>query len=228
MRRALFASLIAFSLVACTDEGLNPIVDAAVNEVNPFDDDAPDAPAEQRRITREAVTRADVATIRARLVAEERPTYLLAASNNGGYITYASALRQTITLVGSQITATRGLGFDLLSATSGASDPLRRPVPVANWPAQVTRSFEFPANAPQGRIDTFTCRFERGEAREIVILEQRHQGIEMTEVCTGPAGSYENLHFADARTGQVWRSLQWTGPQQGLVDLEIVLPYTGR
>lgn len=229
MRRALLATLIALAAAGCSNEGLNPIVGAAIDEVNPMGGgDAPASPGQQRRITRESVTRADVATIRARLVEEERPTYLLAASNNGGYITYASALRQTITLAGTQITATRGLGFDLLSATSSASDPLRRPVPVTNWPAEVTRSFEFPANGPRGRIATYSCRFERGEPREIVILEQRHRGIEMTEICTGPDGSFENLHLADAATGQVWRSLQWTGPRQGLLDLEIVLPYTGR
>ncbi len=50
----------------------------------------------------------------------------------------------------------------------------------------------------------------------------------MSETCSNDEGSFENLHFAEAATGQVWRSLQWTGPQQGLVDLEIVLPYTGR
>jgi hypothetical protein len=29
-------------------------------------------------------------------------------------------------------------------------------------------------------------------------------------------------------SGFVWRSIQWLGPEQGLVDLEIVLPFTGR
>ena len=61
----------------------------------------------------------------------------------------------------------------------------------------------------------------------MTILEVRHRGIEISETCTGPTGTFENLHFADAGSGFVWRSLQWIGPKQGLVDIEIVLPYTG-
>ncbi len=215
-----------FLLCGCTNEGVNPIFNAAVEEVNPFGGD--EAPVEpQQQLTRADVTRSDVATIRARLDGDETATYLLAAAKNGPYVTYSSALRQTITLVGSQVTETRGLGYDLLSAASSQPDPLTRPIPVANWPAGVTRSYEFPANSPKGRVESFTCRFEVGSRKEIVILGQRHSGIEVSEYCQGPTGSFENLHFADVSSGRVWRSLQWTGPRQGLVDVEIVLPYTG-
>ena len=227
MMRWIAASL-ALALGACTNNGFNPIVVAAVDQVNPFDEEAAAETPAGPAITRESVIRADVAMIRARLVDDESPTYLLAASNNGGYITFASQLRQTMTLRGSRVTATRGLGWDLLSSTASSPDPLSQAIPVTRWPSEVTRSYEFPSDSPSGRIVTYTCRFERGAAGEFVILQQRHQGIEMSETCSNAEGSFENLHFADAATGQVWRSLQWTGPQQGLVDLEIVLPYTGR
>jgi hypothetical protein len=226
MRRTLVA--LALMLAACSDEGVNPILTAGVEAVNPFDEDEPEAEAPRGPpVTRAAITRSDVATIRARLVNEETPTYLLAAANNGGYITYASGLRQTLTLRGSQITASRGLGWDLLSAASSQPDPLVTPIPPGAWPAQVTRRYEFSADAPQGRIETYQCRFERGAPRDLVILQVQHRGIEFSEYCAGPAGSFENLHFADAATGFVWRSLQWLGPRQGLIDLEIVEPYTG-
>jgi hypothetical protein len=224
MRRTPLAAL-ALLLAACTNEGLNPIVDAAVKEVNPFDEAATQAPAGQP-ITRAAVVRADVAMIRARLVTDDSPTYLLAAANNGGYITYASSLRQTLTLRGTWITGSRGLGWDLLSATSSQPDPLIQPIAPSRWPAQVTRSYEFPADGPRGRVETFTCTYEPGALREVTILEEVHRGQEMSETCTGPSGSFENLHLVDSG-GTVWRSLQWLGPQQGLVDLEVVLPYTG-
>jgi len=227
--RLHLAAAALLALAACSNEGVNPIVEAGVAAVNPFGTEEPAAePGTGRRITRAEVNRADVAMVRMRLVEEEQPGYFLAASENGGYVTYASSFRQTLTLRGSQITATRGFGYDLLSATSSQPDPLTRPIPPGNWPATVTRSYEFPAYAPQGRIETFTCRFELGEAREIVILEERHRGVEISEYCAGPIGAFENLHFADIETGFVWRSLQWTGPRQGLLDLEIVLPFTGR
>ena len=215
------------AIAACTDDGVNPIVTAAFDEVNPWKN-TEDAPAEGvAPPNRAAIETADIATIRARLLADERPSYLFAASDNGGYITYTSSLRQSLTMRGSQVTGSRGLGFDLLSATSSQPDPLTRAIPVQQWPALVTRSYEFPADAPRGVIETFECRFEVGEPTELVILQQRHQGYEITEICEGPSGAFENLHLADVRSGFVWRSIQWIGPRQGLIDVEIVLPYTG-
>ncbi|MER2510458.1 YjbF family lipoprotein [Amaricoccus sp.] len=224
-RRILAAA--ALLLAGCTNQGFNPILVEAVNAVNPWD--APDeaAAAKGQPVTRAAIDKADVATIRARLVADQSPTYLFAASNNGGYVTYASSLRQTLTLRGSQVTASRGLGWDLLSATSSQPDPLTRAIPPGQWPRQVTRSYEFPSITPAGQILSFTCRFEFGDVTEMVILDQRHRGVQVSETCAGPTGSFENLHFADVSTGFVWRTLQWLGPRQGLVDIEIVLPYTG-
>ena len=51
-----------------------------------------------------------------------------------------------------------------------------------------------------------------------------HVGIEFSETCIGPAGTFENLHLADAGSGFVWRSLQWTGPQMDLIDLQVLEP----
>ncbi len=226
MRRALPALLIL--LAACTNEGLNPIVGAAIEELNPLGGGAEEAKPQATPVTRAALQRADVATIHIRLTGEERGALMFAASDNGGYVTFASSLRQSVTLRGSQVTASRGIGHDLLSARSSQPDPLTRAIPPGQWPARVTRSYEFPADAPRGRVETFECRFEFGAMREITIIEQRHQGIEVSEYCSGPTGEFENLHFADARTGFVWRSLQWLGPRQGHLDLEIVIPYTGR
>lgn len=225
--RPLAVLLACTLLAACSDEGLNPIVGAVVEEVNPLDEGAPQAAPKSTPVTRAAINRADVATIRARLVEDASPTYMSAASDNGGYVTYASSLRQTLTLRGAQVTASRGLGFDLLSATSSQPDPLVRPIPPGQWPAAVSRSYEFPDWAPGGRVETYSCRYERGAVRDIVILDEPHRGVEISEYCSGPAGSFENLHLVDA-SGAVWRSLQWLGPRQGLVDVEIVLPYTGR
>lgn len=233
MRRSLVAAVLGLTLAGCSNGQFNPIVDAAVQEILPGER-APalpgtEAPADgaPAALTRAQVDRADVATIRARLLEDELPTYLFAASNNGGYVTFASGIRQTLTLRGSWITASRGLGWDLLSATSTRPDPLVTPIPPARWPDRVQRTYEFPAFAPQGVLDVFECRYEFGPARDIVILEVRHRGVEVTEICESPTQSFENLHLADVETGFVWRSIQWLGPKQGLIDLEVVEPYTG-
>ena len=38
-----------------------------------------------------------------------------------------------------------------------------------------------------------------------------YQGVQIPEICAGPSGQFENLHFVDS-SGFVWRSLQWVGP----------------
>lgn len=227
MRRALLAAA-ALGLAACSNGQFNPIVVRGVQEILPgerAEDAAPPTP-----LTRAALVRADVAAIQVGLLDDpaKTRTLLFAASENDGYVTYSSALRQNFTLRGTWITGVRGVGWDLLSATSSQPDPLVSAIPPGRWPATVERSYEFPAFAPQGRIETYTCRFSFGEVQELVLVEVRHRGVVVTETCEGDAGSFENLHLADVETGFVWRSLQWVGPQQGVIDLRILVPFTGR
>jgi hypothetical protein len=224
MRRTL--ALLALGLLAGCGSGENEIVREALTQLGwTRGERAPAAAA--RPIRRADIEAADVAAIWARLESDPAPALMYATSMNDGYVTYLSPFRQSLTLRGSQITGTRGLGSDLLSAWSSSPDPLASPMPPASWPAGVERTYEFPAWAARGRIERFTCRFEVGGLSEMVILEVRHQGVEISETCTGPSGSFENLHFADAATGFVWRSLQWVGPETDLVDLQILEPYTG-
>jgi hypothetical protein len=226
MKRILGALALA-TLAGCGSGGGDPIVQAAIEEFGGFwrREEGPSEPAQP--ITRAQITAQDTAAIFARLEDDETPTLLYGASSNGPYVTFISPLRQSVTLRGSQVTGTRGLGTDLLSAWSSSPDPLTRPISPGNWPAGVRRSYELPDEGPQGTIVTYDCRFERGPVREMTILEVRHVGVEFSETCTGPAGSFENLHFADAKSGFVWRTLQWTGPEMELLDVQIVEPYTG-
>lgn len=226
MRRLLAPALVAL-LAACSNGQFNPIVDAAVDEILPGER-APEQDKPRTPLTREALTRADVAAIRVGLIDHPSRTLLFAASENGGYVTYSSVLRQNFTLFGAFITGIRGVGWDLLSAASSRPDPLVTPIPPDQWPKGVKRTYIFPNFTPQGRIEVYDCRFDFGATQEMVIVQQRHRGVMVTETCTGDYGSFENLHFADVGSGQVWRSLQWVGPQQGVIDLEILVPFTGR
>ena len=223
--KRIAACVILAALSGCGRGGMNPIVEAAWDEAQGFwTDEAKATPggAPPRALTRADIESAGVAAIWARLGSDPTPTLLYATAQNGPYVTYFSAFRQSITLRGAQVTATRGLGWDLLSAWSGPQDPLARPTHPDRWPAGVERSYEFPADGPRGRIETYQCSFERGAVREMVILQHRHRGIEFSETCRGEAGTFENLHFADADSGFVWRSLQWTGPKMELLDLQVI------
>lgn len=223
IRMLALAALAA--LTACSSDR-NPIVSAMTDRLRPGDDGT--ARPGPQLLTRAQIDAAGVAAVLIRLQSDRSPTLLFGASANGGYVTFASRLRQSVTLRGSRITATRGLGTDLLSSAGSDSDPLLRPTPVVSWPERIERRYEFPAPGAQGRIETYECTFTAGAPRELEILEITYSGIEMTETCRNAERSFENLHFADARTGFVWRSLQWIGPDMDLIDLQVLEPYTGR
>jgi hypothetical protein len=224
-RRAATYSVVAAALAGCTQDGLNPIARAGADQIIARVRPGPDAPATPpATLTRQDIEALGVATIRLRLVEGERGALFYSAVENGGVTVYVTQLRESVGLRGSQVVLTRGLGTDLLRATSSPEDPLARPVPPAQWPARVERTFELPAHAPRGRVERYECTFSYGEARTIAILTVEHEGVEITETCRGPDGEFQNLHFADLRTGFVWRSIQWTGPQQGLVDFEVIVP----
>jgi hypothetical protein len=222
------AALGLLLLAGCGSGASNPIVSEALGQLRGRvpGTEAPAGPP-PRAITRESIEASGAATILARLERDESPSTLFAASENGGYVTFVSGFRQSITLRGSQITATRGLGHDLLSASSGPLDPVARPVPPEAWPARVERRYEFPAEAPQGRVEVYECRIEIEEPGEMTILGRTYQGVQITEYCDGEYGRFENLHFAELGTGFVRRSLQWVGPEMDLIDLQVVEPYTG-
>jgi Group 4 capsule polysaccharide lipoprotein gfcB, YjbF len=227
MIRALaFLSLLA--LTACGSGAKDPIVQAALNEVGGFWSHQAVKPATPpRAVTRADIVKADVAAINARLASDPSPTLMYAAAENGGYVTYVSPLQQEITLRGAEVTGTRGLGTDLVSAWSSAPDPLVSPIPPSRWPARVRRTYELPGEGPQGQIVSFDCSFEPEGPAEMTILQIHYRGVQMSETCTGPSGQFENLHFVDPANGTVWRSLQWTGPKMDLLDLQVLLPYTG-
>ena len=232
MRRALSLLLVAATVLAgCGSGGTDPILGAALEEAGDLlpipgrDEPAPAAPG--RPITRADIERSNTAAIWARLEGDPAPTLMYAVASNRGGVTFMSGFRQAVVMRGSLVAGTRGLGTNLMAAWSEGRDPLVQATPPASWPAQVVRHYEFPSDRPEGIILSFNCRFDRGAAAENTILQVRHVGVEISETCTGPAGTFENLHFADASSGFVWRTLQWTGPTMPLIDVQVIEPYTG-
>lgn len=218
-------SLAAMTLLAACGSQRDPVVSEAMGVLAGMWRTEP-AAEPQRQVTRADIERADVAAILARLATDQRGTVLYATADNGGFVTYVSPLMQQITMRGAEITATRGLGSDMISGWSSSNDPLVRPTPPGSWPVRVERIYEFPAESPQGEVERYACTFERGATSEMVILQVRYTGVEMSETCMGPAGTFENLHFVDPATGEVRRSLQWVGRKVGVVDMQVLEPYT--
>ncbi|QHQ36691.1 YjbF family lipoprotein [Algicella marina] len=224
-----FLAIALLALAACSSEGAGPITGALMERVKgalPGGDEEPKGPP-PIRLTRAMVDQAGTAMIRGGLLSENARSVFSAVTENRGFVTYASRFGQSLTLHGSLITGTRGMGRDLLSVTPDARDPLVVPTPVADWPASIGRRYVFPGNGPQGRVVEVRCRYTVEKPLEMEIVEVTHTGFQVREDCVGPDIAFQNQHFADGRSGFVWRSQQWIGDAQGTLDLEIVEPYTG-
>lgn len=182
------------------------------------------SPGSAPRLTRAQLEAAGAPMIRIRLEGENAISLMTAQARNGPYTTYLSKFVQSLTLQGGLVTASRGMGYDLLSVDAPASDPLVTPRPLADWPARVQRVYRFPGNGPRGVPVLVTCIYRPGETLSIDIVEITHTGRQVEEICEGETVSFVNDLFVDVETGFVWRSFQWLGPQQGRVDVEVLAP----
>lgn len=232
MRTAIGALALATALSACsTGGGTNPIVSAIWQKVKPGTRRAA-AEAEAEAATRPPIVvtfakikETGLAIIRARVGDDTRGVMLYARSVNDNYVTYASQLQQTMTLNGSLITASRAIGYDMLSMRSDPNDPVVVPTPPEDWPARVTRDYRFTGDTPGGQQISVRCKFVKGPAFELELLDMTFDTTLMQGQCRGDDQRFTNIHHV-LDDGQILRSAQWLGPDQGMVEIDILEPFT--
>jgi len=232
MKIALGALALATTLSACTSgSGTNPVVSAVWEKVKPgARQAAAEAEAEAAArpkivVTFEKIKDTGLAIIRARVGDATTGVMLYARSVNDGYVTFASQLQQTMTLQGSLITASRAIGYDMLSLRTDAGDPVTLPTPPQNWRASVSRDYRFTGDTPEGRLISVNCQFVKGPAFELALLDKTFDTTIMQSQCRGDGVEFTNIHMVQA-DGQILRSAQWLGPDQGMVEIDILEPYT--
>ena len=174
------------------------------------------------------IVSAGVAAIHARPAVRSTPTLLYAASNNGGYITYLSPLRQAVTLRGAaQITGTRGLGTDLVSAWSSSPDPLAVADPAVALAGARAADLPVAGSGPRARSLAFDCSFEPGKVSETTILQVRlswrrdQRNLHRTE------RQLREPPFCRRRQRLRLAHAPVDGPKMDLVDVQVIEPYTG-
>ncbi|MEE9453328.1 MAG: YjbF family lipoprotein [Paracoccaceae bacterium] len=216
---------LALSLGACSSGGTSPVFSAIKGVILPSDEDEKPAKA-PATITRARIEQSGLAIIRGRLEGEDITNILSATSLNGTYVTYVSAFKQTVTMNGSLVTATRGLGGDLLAVRNDANDPVAVLTPPKDWPTHLTRDYRFPADGPAGNVVTLDCALTRGGETEITIVELDYTVTAFSEVCSGKGVNFTNIYLADAKSGQIWQARQWVGEKLGYLNIEVLEPFT--
>ncbi len=225
MTRRFVAIFAILALSACSSEGTSPVVSAIKGVILPSKPD--EAPASGGNpITREMIENNGLAMFRGRLDGEEFSNILSATSLNGNYVTYVSAFRQSVTLLGSLVTGTRGLGRDLLSVRNDPNDPVATLTPPKSWPDNVTREYRFPAVGPEGKVISVSCSLSNQGTSEITIVEVTYDVTSFSEHCSGDGIEFTNTYMADTKTGQIWRSKQWIGNKEGYLHMDTLEPFT--
>ena len=227
--RNALALLVASSLAACssggdsTGERLRPLLEQTVFGGSIFGDEEP--AAKPPVFTREQLNAVPFATI-ALKDAEGNRSYVVPVADNGGYLNYHDALRRSIIMRGGLITATQGLAYNMSAVRHAVDDPIVTPTPVAQWPGDVYRSYQFKLSGGARDFEiTTSCVYTLGARERIEIVELFFDTVRVDETCSNAARSFTNTYWAEPDTGFIWRSQQWIGPRQEQMNVEIIRPY---
>lgn len=224
MRRAIgIIALAGLSACGTNPDGPSPLKMAL--EKWRAGDTAP-APQVKRTPSRAQIDQSGLAMVQVNLDGEAIWPVMIAHAGSISRALYVNPARQQLFLSGVRIAGMRGFGTDLLGAKTTGPDPLATLIPPANWPEQIRLTARFAGDGIGGQVMQANCRFEKGPRARITLAERSYDTVRITERCTGDMGLFDNLHWVDVHTGQVWKSRQWIGPDMPALHIDVLEPLT--
>ena len=154
-------------------------------------------------------------------------TFLVPLADNGGYLNYLGSGGRGLVMLGGAVAGTQALGQDLQAVRHQGDDPVAYPTPVAGWPGQIWRDYQFAQRSGAEYSITLACVFERLVRETIEIVEIDFEVVRISEVCTNARRQVVNTYWVEAETGFIWKSKQWLGPHLEQATIEIIRPYGG-
>lgn len=185
----------------------------------------PDAPPPRER-SREELNEIPYATIGVRAPGRQR-AILVALVENGDYIDYRDGADRSIRMLGGAVAATEGLFYDLQAVRYDARDPVAHPTPLADWPDQVYRAYEYNIREAPGFIVTLSCSYQPVARETIEIIEISFDLMRVSETCANQRRRLTNTYWVEEETGFIWKSEQWISPDLGQFTVEIIRPHAG-
>lgn len=158
--------------------------------------------------TAKPFTFADVAKTKAQLVRIEIPKFKSSAlaqfvNDNGGYKTYFTAGQQSITLKGSELTATRGFRHNLMARSVGGA----------------TRTYKYLDSLNHLRRFDVTCETTSAGTEEIQVLDKTFRVQKIEEICRNETKAFKNVKWVSA-SGKTRKATQWVGHEVGFIIIE--------
>jgi hypothetical protein len=180
----------------------------------------------QTQLTRAELNQIPYATIAVSSSGGPR-AYLVPLADNGGYLDYRDEVGNSVRMLGGAVAAFESAGYDLNGVLHDIADPIAHPRPLAQWPAQVWREFQFTVRHLGPYIISLNCAFEPAGHDTIEIVEVSLTLTRVDEICTNARRQITNTYWIDEETGFIWKSEQWLGPKIGHVSIEVIRPYSG-
>ena len=177
-------------------------------------------------LTRAELNQIPSATI-AIIIGDSPRAFLVPLADNGGYLNYLDSAGHGLVMFGNAVTGTQAFGLDLEAVRHQRDDPVAYPTPLADWPGQVYRDYQFAQRDGRESSITMSCIFQRVAAETIDIVEIKFDLVRVSEICTTARHQVTNTYWVEEDTGFVWKSTQWLGPALGQVTIEIIRPYSG-
>ena len=137
---------------------------------------------------------------------------MLQIERNGSYATFANAARQSIVFRNGMMTASRGLGGDLMS--SGSDALLRKVSSRSAGQASYVMRFLTPEDATVAY--RMTCAVTRGQSVSLDIGGGKRAGTVMSAACSGDGLEITNT-FIVGSNGFILSARQWMGPALGYI-----------
>jgi len=223
-RRSGLALAIAGLLAGCSSSGDNTFLRlGALAKVSFF---GAEEQAAAPQLTRAQLDEIPFATI-ALTFGDGPRIFLVPLADNGGYLNYRGSGGRGLVILGGAVSGTQSLGQDLEAVRHQPDDPVAHPTPVAEWPGQVWRDYQFAQRSGIDYSITLNCVFERLVRETIDIVEIDFEVVRISEVCTNARRQITNTYWVEAETGFIWKSTQWLGPHLQPATIEISRPYSG-
>jgi hypothetical protein len=207
---------VALALSGC---GALSIGDAAKAIFNPD----PEPELTIPNVNRAAIEEADLAAVLVISPEAKIATPAAAIQMRDNLLIYNASDNRGVTMHGGLIYATLGFGTNLQAVLTEQDDPLVNNTVASDWPEQVQRTYQL-----SGRGITFdeivtTCTSRMGQSTQIDVVGVMRRVVEMVEICeTAQGAAFNNIHYIDTGSGQVWRTSQWTGPIQQNVQVDVI------
>jgi group 4 capsule polysaccharide lipoprotein GfcB/YjbF len=150
---------------------------------------------------------------------------LAQVSQNGQYAVFFSSDQKSLTFSKGLLTATRGLGPDLMSLdVADTREALQKRMRGAVSTTRVHRQM----NAENAMVTTiFSCKLSYLRSERVISVNTVFQLEKYEEACVSKADpnlTYTNTYWLDGPTRVIWKSRQWMNALIGYLQVDVLIP----